>query len=277
MKKLLITGVSALALLVAMVGCEIGTGAVAGPSIDSITAKLVTGLQPTGNETQQQQEGMSVRIDITVSDFEVVDSIGDNITDNATIGQGDGYYVYYLDRLPAALQEEAPVVPTPTLTPGQEQEMAWASTETSLTWNNLTQGIHFFSVQLVDAGGTPLTPPVVAAAALTVPAPQQEPSGEQPGGQTATVNLMVDDTGFNMMEITVPANAEVTINLENTGDNPHNLSVYQTQAATTSIFIGNTVQAGDSGTYTFTVPSESGTYYFRDDENLMASGGFIVE
>lgn len=215
MKKLLIPGIALMALLGAMMaGCTgAGLGEV-GPSIDSINAEFVTDQQPsTDNETgQSEQDGVSVRIDITVSNFEVVDNIGgdatddddifngdDNATDddifngddNATDDDmGDGYYIYYLDRLPASLQEEVSEFEQPGTTPGftpttgQQQQAAWASTETSFTWENLTEGVHIFSVQLVDRDGAPLAPPVVAAAVLTVPPLQQAPSGTDNTTQT---------------------------------------------------------------------------------------------
>lgn len=183
MKKLLLTGVGLVTLLFAMVGC-VGTTDGLGPRIDSITAELMMEQQPTEQTpvptgqtptptTVQQQEIISVTIQISVSNFAIVDTIG-----VSGAGEGDGYYIYYLDRLPANLQEAIPEfqqpiteTPTPAPTPGQQQrqETAWASTETSFTWENLSQGVHIFSVQLVDPFGVPLTPPVIAAVALTIP------------------------------------------------------------------------------------------------------------
>jgi len=223
MKKLIFTGALIVILVASMAGCT-GIGMADGPMINSISAEIVgadtatptptpapgeetptptptPGQTPTPTpaptpgatpsptptpspsptpapgEEQEEQQGMSVQIEISVANFEVVDSIEN--------GEGDGYYIYYLDKLPSSIaedvpqfqqQEETPTptpAPAPTPAPGEEQEMeqqqmAWASTETSFTWENLEPGFHIFSVQLVDADGAPLSPPVAAAAALTV-------------------------------------------------------------------------------------------------------------
>jgi hypothetical protein len=176
MKKFLITGVCLLALLVAMAGCDQGV-TVEGPSIDSLTVKLVSAeaTAQTDNETiNLQQGGMGVQLEISVSNFNAVESIGG--TDNVTGAvEGDGYYIYYLDRLPVSLQEEVPEFqPSDQTATDQQETTAWASTKTSITWDNLSPGMHIFSVQLVDVNGAPLTPAVVAAAALNVPAEVQE-------------------------------------------------------------------------------------------------------
>ncbi len=208
MKKFLITGVGLLALLAAMVGC---TGAsVAGPAIDSITATIVTAgtttatttpttmtttattttttmttattTTTTSPTTSPSAQVINVQVSITVSNFQVVSSIGSTV--------GDGYFVYYLDRVPAPLSQfgsttptttttltpppspttTAPGLTTSTTTPGQPPSMVYATTDTSFTWTNLSPGVHVFSVQLVDTNGNPLNPPVVAGAAITIPA-----------------------------------------------------------------------------------------------------------
>lgn len=310
MKKLLIIGVTLLAMLTMMVGCT-ETGTSAGPSIDSITAEIMS--QDTTDNQTAGTGMMSVRVDIGVSNFTAVGTIGETATDNATDGGGDGYYVFYMDRLPDILQEQMPGL---VMTEG---EQAYASTDTSYTWENVERGIHVFSVQLVDAEGMPLSSPVVAAAALTVleatmeggatttttatgappvlptteaptteapttEAPTTEaPTTEAPTTEAGTVepitvDLAIDDISFDMTEIVVPAGAEITVNLQNNGANAHSFSVYESTDGTGPVYVGTMVMAGETGTFTFTAPSEPGTYYFIDDEDpLMGSHMFIVE
>jgi len=138
-------------------------------------------MTPTGTATMTPTStsamGNSVEISITVSNFQVVDEIG-GIT-----GVGDGYFIYYLDTVPGVMTDvpqftptpttTATATPTPTFSPTPTSTptgmgMAYSSTETSFTWDNLSPGFHVFAVQLVDAMGEPLSPPVMAAAALMV-------------------------------------------------------------------------------------------------------------
>lgn len=398
MKRLLITGVGSLALIFAMVGCEgTGTTEVTGPKINSITAEVIS-----------DEDCMNVRVDLSVSEFEVVDTIGGDATDGA---QGDGYYVYYLDRIPVSLQEEVPqlLAPGETPLPG-EQSVAWVNS--NFTWKCVGQGVRIFAVQLVDADGTPLVPAVVAAAAINVPAmvvseeeedivvsvvddgrfttlvealqaaelvdtlkgtgpftvfaptdaafdalpagtldallddipaltdtllyhvvPEKlmaadlmdmtsvetvsgatlaisvtngdvmvndsqviEPDIEVSNGvihiidtvlippeedetseaMSTTISLSVDDTGYDLRRITVlEAGQEVTITLQNNGQTAHGFTVYESLDMTTTIFVGDVIEAGESITYTFTAPSEPGIYYFWDDENPRLTGTYV--
>ena len=93
MKKLLISGVSLLAIIGLMAGCT-GTGITGetGPRVDSLTVELTS-----------DDEGVHARLDVSVSEFDVVDTISDNETDET---QGDGDFVYYLDSVPSSLQGE---------------------------------------------------------------------------------------------------------------------------------------------------------------------------
>jgi hypothetical protein len=98
--------------------------------------------------------GKSVTIEVAVANFSMVSAVG--ATD------GDGYIVFYMDEVPAGFSEEVTVTETAT-----EQSMV-ESIETSYTWENVTPGVHIFSVQLVDAEGNPLSPPVITALVITV-------------------------------------------------------------------------------------------------------------
>ncbi|WP_261597588.1 cupredoxin domain-containing protein [Methanoculleus formosensis] len=98
------------------------------------------------------------------------------------------------------------------------------------------------------------------------------------GGEAVTIDLTADIMAFDTETITVPAGAEVTVNFDNQDDGiPHNLAVYTDSSAATAIFVGDTVTGPVETTYTFTAPSEPGTYYFRCDVHPEMNGDFVVE
>ena len=74
---------------------------------------------------------------VVVSNFNLVDKQG-----QAAV-PGEGHIIYYMD-----------VTPPGTAAAGTYA----ASINTSYTWHNVSPGIHFFSVQLVNNDDTPLNP-----------------------------------------------------------------------------------------------------------------------
>ena len=90
---------------------------------------------------------------------------------------------------------------------------------------------------------------------------------------------------FNVTTITVPAGSRVTVNFHNrepggssqvTGI-AHNFAVYDSSAATKTIFSGDIITGGSDAAYTFTAPSMPGTYFFRCDVHpSLMNGKFIV-
>ncbi|MFW5637657.1 MAG: cupredoxin domain-containing protein [Methanoculleus sp.] len=98
-------------------------------------------------------------------------------------------------------------------------------------------------------------------------------------GGTATVDLSAKNIAFNKSTITVPAGADVTVNFDNEDDGiPHNFAVYTDSSATDTIFSGETITGPDTTTYTFTAPSDPGTYYFRCDVHPeQMNGDFVVQ
>jgi hypothetical protein len=173
MKKLIIiTGLCLLALIVTLVGCTQTTGA-EGPRINSISAQLsstqqtTTSNQTTTDNETMQEEMMNVRVQVSVANFEVVSAIGETSNMTEIQGQTQGYFIYYMDSLPSSLSDQIPQMQTDQT---DNQTKAFSSTQTSLTWDKVAPGIHIFAVQLVDKNGESLSPPVAAAAALTVPA-----------------------------------------------------------------------------------------------------------
>ena len=82
-----------------------------------------------------------------------------------------------------------------------------------------------------------------------------------------------------MKTITVPAGATVTVNMTNNDGVLHNLAVYQTLngGQTKPVFVGNIVAALESTIYTFTAPTEAGSYFFECDVHpFFMNGTFIV-
>lgn len=96
--------------------------------------------------------------------------------------------------------------------------------------------------------------------------------------RSVTVKVAAENVAFDTETITVPAGAEVTVEFENRDDGiPHNIAVYTDVSATQAIFVGEIVTGPGRATYTFTAPSEPGTYFFRCDVHPSMNGAFVVE
>lgn len=83
-----------------------------------------------------------------------------------------------------------------------------------------------------------------------------------------TADLTAEDGAFSESTIRVRAGEEVTIVFENKDSVPHNLAVYETEAATKAIFIGEIITGPKTITYKFTPPLYPvfpGIYFFRCD------------
>lgn len=103
------------------------------------------------------------------------------------------------------------------------------------------------------------------------------PSPTTAGNET-TVNISADNLAFDTDTITVPAGANVTMVFDNQdGGIPHNVAVYDGPLRTEAIFVGEIINGPAEITYTFTAPSEPGTYYFQCDVHPSMNGDFIVE
>lgn len=87
----------------------------------------------------------SVAIEVDVSNF--------------GLGDGEGNLIYYLDTMPP-VNGGGPAV--------TGQGSYHVTTETSYTWENLSEGLHIFYVQLVDGDNMPLDVPVVARTLIIV-------------------------------------------------------------------------------------------------------------
>jgi plastocyanin len=204
---------------------------------------------------------------LTAGDIQVLAAIsGFNLVNK--LGQepvaGEGHLHYYMD-------VDVPTTPgQPAVT--QEGTYAVETTETSHTWTNVGAGTHIFAIQLVNNNHTPLEPPVFDSVTVTVEAIAEEP----PAG-SVTIELSANNLAFDKSEINVPAGARVTINFNNKENFPHNFALYETPAATETIFKGEVISGPRTITYTFIAPSTPGTYFFRCDVHpTIMYGDFVV-
>ncbi len=138
----------------------------------------------------------NIRVNALALNFSLTDKLGQP---NAA---GQGHLHYFLD-------VDAPI------TPGQPAVTApgtyVATANTTYTWPNVQPGTHTFSVELVNNDHTPLVPPVVAKATVTVvpPSPKvsillpQNRSTVPPGNVTVTVQV----SNFNIVSKLGQANA----------------------------------------------------------------------
>jgi len=145
--------------------------------------------------------------------------------------------------------------PTPTMnvTPGATENVTPAATE------NVTPAA---------------MPPVGGQAGNMTPTP----TATTTAGGAVTVNIAADNIAFDTSTITVPAGATVTMVFNNQDDGiPHNVAVYDSPLRSEAIFVGEIITGPAETTYTFTAPSEPGTYYFQCDVHPSMNGDFVVE
>ena len=89
------------------------------------------------------------------------------------------------------------------------------------------------------------------------------------GPQKVTLNVTASEQGYDSPTYTVPAGAEVTVNLINTGAAPHVFDILKLGEHVTSTFQptdkekilwGLSASAGETKSGTFTAPTEPGEY-----------------
>jgi hypothetical protein len=89
----------------------------------------------------------NVTVTVEVNDFDLVNKLGQ------TNMEGEGHIYYYMDA----------AVPTAPGKPAISAPGTYVLTEnTNYTWQNVSAGMHNFSVQLVNNDNTPLKPPVLS-------------------------------------------------------------------------------------------------------------------
>lgn len=93
--------------------------------------------------------------------------------------------------------------------------------------------------------------------------------GGQPSGASTNPKVEMSDFVFSPTELTVPAGAEITLELSNKGTVEHELVIMKQGTEATAPFDeddeGNIyweaeLEAGESEAFTFTAPSEPGEY-----------------
>ncbi len=197
----------------------------------------------------------NVTVTVNLTNFTLVEPI------NQSNAPGEGHLHYYLDA-PIPTNASAPAIP--------ETGGYVISTNTSYTWENVTPGEHNFSVQVVNNDHTPIIPLVYDTVNVTV--------GGNVTGNATVVNLTAENIAFDTDTITVPAGANVTVHFVNKDDGiPHNFAVYDSSLRSEQIFVGDIITGPAETNYTFTAPSEPGTYYFQCDVHPSMNGDFIVE
>ncbi len=199
-----------------------------------------------------------VNVSVSVQDFSLVPRYG---LANAA---GEGHIHYFRDVAAPTAQGKIAVTANGT----------WFNTvNTSFTWKNVTEGMHNFSVELVNNDHTPLSPPVTAEVNVTV-------KGGDPANSSknVTVGIFASNIAFNTSTITVPAGANVTVNFENKDSGvQHNVAFYETQAADKPIYVGEIISGPAKATYVFRAPEKPGTYFFRCDIHpTIMTGDFVV-
>jgi len=197
----------------------------------------------------------NVTVAVNLTNFTLVEPMGQP---NAP---GEGHLHYYLDA----------VVPTNASAPAIPETGGYVvSTNTSYTWENVTAGAHNLSVQVVNNDHTPIIPLVFDTVNVTV--------GRNVTGNATVVNLTAENIAFDTDTITVPAGVNVTVVFNNQDDGvPHNFAVYDSSLRSERIFVGEIITGPATTNYTFTAPSEPGTYYFQCDVHPSMNGDFIVE
>jgi plastocyanin len=90
------------------------------------------------------------------------------------------------------------------------------------------------------------------------------------------LTVVADDLEYDTDTIVVPANAEVSITLDNRdGGTLHNLAVYTQGSESTRVFAGDLFEGEATQTYSLTAPG-AGIYSFRCDAHPDMNGVFIA-
>jgi plastocyanin len=212
-----------------------------------------------------------VAVTIQAQNFTIIDKQG-----QASVA-GQGHVHYYMDVSPIPSDPTKPAIPA-------DANAVWAHVAaTSYTFTNVTPGMHTITVQLANNDHTPVIPLATSTVMVSVadqstatPTPTATPIPS--GGQTVPVSLIAKNIAFDKSMITVPAGTTVVMTFDNQDSGiPHNFALYTDATAKTKIFAGDFVTGPKIVTYTFTAPSQPGTYFFRCDVHpTVMTGSFIV-
>ena len=96
-----------------------------------------------------------------------------------------------------------------------------------------------------------------------------------PPQTTEDTALAAADVQFDTDELKFPAGEEVTLPFTNEDSAPHNFSIYEDEAATKDLFVGQNVDGGGSTEYTIP-PLKKGEYFFRCDLHPTSMTGTVA-
>lgn len=100
--------------------------------------------------------------------------------------------------------------------------------------------------------------------------------GDDVDDDAVSLELVAEGNSFDEDTLTVPAGAQVVLELDNRDNVGHNFALYESEAAEDVIFQGEVVT--EPTTYEFTAPDEPGTYHFQCDPHAdLMNGEFLVE
>jgi len=235
----------------------------------------------------------AVTVSVQVSNFNIVDKQG-----QASV-PGEGHVHFYMDAGTVPQTPGQPAIPS-------EKNVPWAHISgTSYTFTNVSPGMHTFTAQLVSNDHSPVIPlvyqivtvnvegqtptaattaPVTTMPATTLPG-TTIPTTTMPvttmspdGGKMVRINLTAQNIAFDQSTLSAPAGSTVVMTFNNLDFGvTHNFALYTDLHATTSIFVGDFVTGTRTVTYTFTVPTTPGGYFFRCDVHPESmTGSFMV-
>jgi plastocyanin len=122
-----------------------------------------------------------------------------------------------------------------------------------------------------------------SASAVTSPSSSASASASTGSGSaaTATVDITAKDTAFDKKDISVPAGAQVTVNMTNQDAIIHNIAFYPDKSAVEkdAYFIGELFKGPNvTKTESFKAPTKPGVYYFHCDVHPdQMNGTFTVK
>ena len=121
----------------------------------------------------------------------------------------------------------------------------------------------------------PATSPTAGTTAAATSAATAATTGTAGAGETLTVTAA--DNRFSPTSLQAAIGEPVTIELDNTGSNPHTLTVYEDAGYTTEVAGADTgqVSGGDTGDFTATF-DEAKTYSFRCENHPSQMEGTIT-
>ncbi len=210
--------------------------------------------------------GGTIPVSISTTNFMIMDKQG-----QANV-PGEGHVHYYLDVSPIPSDPSKPAIPA-------DANANWAHVASNTyTFTNVPPGTHTVTVQLANNDHTPVTPLATASVMVTVAGASTSTPTPTQGGQDVAVSLIAKNIAFDKSTITVPAGARVVMTFDNQDAGvPHNFALYTDSTARTKIFAGDFVTGPKKVTYTFTAPSQPGTYFFRCDVHpTVMTGSFVV-